>query len=439
MPVMKSILSIAVACLVALGALGAVRAQQPADVAPPADAASGPDAAAQPVALPQVTLPTTPDEAAALDKTLYGQQEGSTDTGAEPVAQSRPWKVNLHGSAGAQYDDNIFISSTGKEWDVISTLTGGGGVTLGDYTSKADNYLVADYTGIEELFGRHTNEDAYEQKALLDSQVRIAHLTLSGSFQLQDMADGLIDVGTRARCQTYVGDLGARYDLNEKTYLEVSAEVAVANYDLFLDSNDERGGLSLEYLPDPDLTIGIGGMGGVLNVQNSGSQTYEQLLAMLKVDVSAKFTLRASGGVEDRQLENGRSLANPIFELTGDYTPFDGLDLNITGYRRVLNSASYSGYDYIATGLSAGVQYEFSPRFTARMDGGYENFNYQETGFNALISRKDNYYYVRPAIRYTGAQWWNIEIYYLFKTDTSTLGTSSFDDTEAGATLGLNF
>jgi hypothetical protein len=423
----------------ALLAMAVVRAQDAADVAPAPDATSGIDGTGQPATVPQITPPTTPDEAAALDKTLYGEEDSATDAGAGPEAQSRPWKMNFHASAGTYYDDNILISSTGREWDSISTLTGGGGLTLGDYTARQDNYLIADYTGIGELFGRHTNEDAYEQKALLESQVRIAHLTLSGSFQFQDLADELIDIGTLARQRTYVGDFSARYDLNEKTYLAASAEITVADYDLYLDSNDERGGLSLNYLPDPGVTIGLGAMGGILNVEDSGSQTYEQLLASLRADVSAKFTFKAAGGVEDRQLEDGGSLVTPVFELTGDYKPFDGLDLSLTGYRRVLNSAYYSGYDYIATGVSVGIQYAFSPTLTALFEGGYENFTYRETSTGASISRADNYCYVKPALRYAGAHWWDIELYYLYRTDNSTLSASSFNDTQAGAALDLNF
>jgi outer membrane protein assembly factor BamA len=157
------------------------------------------------------------------------------------------------------------------------------------------------------------------------------------------------------------------------------------------------------------------------------------------VDITSKFTVKANAGAEDRQFEDAGSLTTPIFELTGDYKPLDGLDLSLTAYRRVLNSAFYSDYDYIGTGIDAGVQYQFSSQITVLLNGGYENSAYRAITTGAGISRTDDYYYVRPAVRYIASSYCNVEIYCFYRRDDSTVATSCFHDIQAGATLNFTY
>jgi hypothetical protein len=442
-----------ISLLLALGALGSLCPLRAQDLAVADDPSmdfttTGTDA---PVELPQIlpevppdapsqlAAPTTPDEASDLDQSLYGEDQMLADASPEPTAQGRPWKLNLHASVGSRYDDNIFITSTHPASDFVTRLTAGGGFTLGDYSDKKGDYLISDYTGIGEIFDRHGNEDAYEQNATLQGQAIFAHLTLQGNLQFQDLADEDIDIGARARRQIYTGDFTLRYDISDKTFLEATAQLTDANYDLYLDSNDERGGLSFNYLPDPTVIIGLGAMGGVLNVQDSGSQTYEQFLASTRINFTGKFTLKAGAGVEDRQLTDGGSFVTPVFQLAGDYSPTESTDLTLSAYRQVANSAYYSGADYIDTGVSAGARYDLSSRFSVLLGGGFDNTAYRDVATGARIARTDNYYFIRPGLRYTASPYCNVELYYIHRQDASTLATSSFTNNQVGVTLNFAF
>jgi hypothetical protein len=355
------------------------------------------------------------------------------DAPAEPAVQGRPWKINFHASAGIRHDDNIFGASADKRSDIVTTLTAGGGITLGDYTLRENNYLIADYTGIGEIFGRYAGEDAFEQLASIETQILLAHFTLHGAFHFQDLADENIDTNSRTRRQIYSFIGSARYDISDKTYLEATTQVTIANYDLYLDSNDERGGISFDYLPNPNVTTGIGVMAGVLNVQDSSSQTYEQLLASVQFDTTSKITLNASAGVEDRQASGANALVTPVFNLNADYKPIEGLDVTLTAFRQVENSAYYASSDYVSTGVDGGVQFELSSRFTLLLDAGYAHAGYRS------VSRTDDYFSIRPALRYTASSYCNIELYYSFRDNNSTLRTSAFDDTQFGITANLTY
>jgi hypothetical protein len=383
--------------------------------------------------------PTTPDEAESLDQSLYGQEQAMDDASAEPDAQGRPWKVTVHAGASSYYDNNIFISPTGRQSDFVTLLSAGGGLILGDYTTQQGNYLISDYTAIAELFEKHSDQDAFEQNASVAAQVVLAHLTFKGNFQFEDTADADVDTGSRAKRQILTGNGSARYDISDKTFIEATAQFTISHYDLFLNSNDERGGLSFNFLPDPAVTMGLGVMAGVLNVEDSSAQTYEQFLASLQIAATGKFTLISSAGIEDRQTQQNKGLITPVFEIDGDYKPSEVLDLTFSAYRHVSNSAYYLGADFIATGVSAGAKYDFSDRFTVLLETGFMNCDYRDVGNDANVSRTDNYFFVRPALRYTASKHCNVELYYFYRKNASTLHNLSFNDSQVGISLNFKF
>jgi len=421
--------------------LNALRAQESTDAAPSADVDSGSDAAALPEEpqMPTLAPPTTPDEAQSMEETLYGAGEAQNEAPAGAVAQSRSWNVNFHAGAETRYDSNVFISANHPESDVLTDLIAGAGFTLGDYTTRQNNYLITDYTGIGELFGNYSSQDAYNQKASAETQLLFGHLTLRADLTFDDVEEDNIDIGTRAQSEFYIGHASARYDISDKSYVQVTGQVTVANYQRYLDSDDERGGISFDYLPDPSVTVGLGAMAGVLHVQDSPSQTYEQLLASLLIDFTDKFTMTASAGGEDRQTSTDGDLYTPVVDLTADYKPFEELDLSLSGFRQVENSAYYAGSDFISTGLSASVKYDLSARFTLMLQGGYGNCNYRDVSAGPGVSRNDNYLFVRPTFRYIASPNCNVDLYYFYRDNSSTLATSSFTDTQVGGDVTFTY
>jgi len=92
-------------------------------------------------------------------------------------------------------------------------------------------------------------------------------------------------------------------------------------------------------------------MAACLNVEGAGSQTYEQGLVSAEADLDrAKFTLKASGGVEGAQYP--AAAGAPRRSASAEGVPASAAGPSLTGYRRVLNSALYSTNDYTATGLA---------------------------------------------------------------------------------------
>jgi hypothetical protein len=384
-----------------------------ADLASDSDNALLPTAPAEVVAPPSAP-PTTPDEAQSLEQSAYGEDQALSDAPPEPDAQSR-------------------------QSDFVSLLSLGGGLILGDYTARENNYFTSDYTATAELFKRHTNQDAIEQNLSMEGQVKLAHITFRGDVQIQDTTESNVDIGNRVRSQIYTAHASARYDVSEKTYVEATGQIIVAHYSSYIGSNDGRAGVAFHYMPNPRTTVGVGVMGGVLTVAGSPSQTYEQLLASYQMLATGKFTVDASAGVEDRQTPNNKGLITPVFDITGAYKPFQGLDLSLSAFRRVVNSAFYAGSDYIATGVTAGGQYQLSARFTLILDAGYMNDDYRDVATGPGVARDDNYIFVRPALRYTPSKYWDVELYYYYRNNHSSVHAFTFNDTQVGVSVNLKF
>jgi hypothetical protein len=264
------------------------------------------------------------------------------------------------------------------------------------------------------------------------TQLLFGHLKVNADFTFEDATEDNIDIGARIRRKIYTGHAGVRYDISDKTYVEVTGQVTIADYQTYLDSDDERGGVSFNYLLDPSVTLGLGATAGVLHVQDSPSQTYEQLLVTMQVDVTDKFTLSASAGGEDRQTPTQGDLYTPVLDLTADYKPFQELDLSLSAFRRFENSAYYAGSDFISTGVSAAAKYALSERFTLMLQGEYANCDYRDVSTGTGISRNDNYLSIRPAFRYTASSNCSVDLYYFYRDNESTYAGSSFTDTQVG-------
>ena len=47
--------------------------------------------------------------------------------------------------------------------------------------------------------------------------------------------------------------------------------------------------------------------------------------------------------------------------------------------------------------------------------------------------------FVRPAFRYTASRYCNVELYYFYRNNASTVRTSAFNDTQVGVSVNFKF
>src|SRR5438445_760021 len=149
-----------------------------------------------------------------------------------------------------------------------------------------------------------------------------------------------LDAGGPTRVNIFNTRFRADYDLTGKVFLQGEFDSSIYFYPNNISSYMVAGGLYIYYKWLPKVSVGIGGTFGYDWVDDpTTNQTFEQVNARLNYEVTNKFFLYLSGGVEFRQFEGNRSeYTSPVFEGGLIYYPFSGTTLTLAAGRRLYNS-----------------------------------------------------------------------------------------------------
>jgi hypothetical protein len=338
--------------------------------------------------------PTSTDGADALDRQVYSQfSNDQLDLENEP-GSSRPYAFVPHAALTSYYDSNVDLSHTHQQGDFAVAAEPGAAFGLGDFRAGENNFLTLDYTGRLTAYLNNSSLDAYEQFATLGAQLVLAKWRFNTNFHLLDLAGANIDSGSVGWRRIYDAEQLATCELSEKDFLELQGESVVRDYEAGPGSVQGQGRALYNYRLDPKLTWGGGVAGGVLQVQDYGSQTYEQALLRSSYEPTEKLSFRGLGGLEIRQLPSGEDRFLPVLDLTGDYLPRLGTKVELAGYCKTYSSSEYGNQDYTSTGVGLSVSQELGFRWLLALRGGYENNSYFYTGMRAPSPRQDNFYYI---------------------------------------------
>jgi hypothetical protein len=377
-------------------------------------------------------------------------------TGEQLAETPRRLKYGVSVSVRGVYDDNIFISSFNRQHDFYFSIEPMLTIGLGGDSSEGANGLSLTYRPGLFLFVDHSSEDTVQHLVRLQALHNFGRLTVSVSqdVQILDGADlnslsdptghsANIDVGQRTKHNIFTTLVSDSYDLTGKLFLSNSIGLTIDDYaSSFIGSQNVYANLYLNYNYSEKLVIGLGGTGGYNTVeQGSPDQTYEQANVRMSYNATGKISLSASGGAEFRQFENNAQGTNisPVFELSGTYKPFDGTTVNLIGSRRIQNSASLGGQDYTTTNMHVNLNQRFIRRFTLGLALGYERSEYFSTIQGLTATRDDDYYYVQPTVDATIMRWWTAGVYYIYRKDSSSLASFSFDDNQFGLRSTITF
>jgi Putative beta-barrel porin 2 len=351
------------------------------------------------------------------------------------------WRLTYTLGTGLFYDDNIFISSTGKKPDTVFTIDGGIDFELGDYRYQTNDYLIARYLVTGYLYTRHPSEDSADQYASVLGQYRFSGFTFKPSFLYQYVNQPDRFVGTITRHQYIDGNLALLYDLSPKTQLHAGFEQITNLYGNFLSSFEYIGRFGADYLITPKIKLGLEGIVGSLHQEGSPANFYGQARLRAAYAYTGKLTFRASVGEEVRHYSGNHEVkGTPVFSLGADWNLFLDTQVSLDAYRSVYASPLTAGDDYTATGASVTLSQKLLNRFNATAVFGYENDKYNSTTNSAVnTTRTDNYVYIGPSLTYTFRSWLTASVYYQFRrTDSNTEG-ASFTENRIGEQISITF
>src|SRR6266540_2752727 len=352
------------------------------------------------------------------------------------------------------WDDNIFISHTNKVSDYYFAIEPQITIGVGDMEGRSRSYLRLDYMPSAILFVDHSDQDAFNQLIHLEGGYRSGRLTLSlsqdiallESANLNSISDttGLwanTDASGPTRVNIFNTRLRAQYDLTGKVYLQGEGDSSIFFYPNHISSYTLSGGLYIYYNWLPKVSVGLGGTFGYDWVDDPTSdQTFEQVNARLNYQVTSKFNLYASAGVEFRQFDNDRGdHTTPVFEVGLTHHPFDGTTFTLAAGRRIYNSGFLANQDFATTYIVGRFQQRLFSRVYFGLGGGYENSNYFATARNVSAPRDDDYWFIEPSIDVLITRWLSTGVYYLHRQDVSSVDFFSFYDNQVGVRATLRF
>jgi len=375
---------------------------------------------------------------------------GEMTSSGEP----RRFHYELRLTVRGVWDDNIFISHTNRVSDYYFAIEPEITIGVGDIEGRGRSYLRLDYMPSAILFVDHSDEDAFNQLIHLEGGYSTGRLKLAmfediallESANLNSIFDttGLwanTDASAPTRVNIFNTRLRANYELTAKLSLQGEVDSSIFFYPNNISSYTVSGGLYLYYNWLPKVTVGIGGTFGYDWVDDpTTNQSFEQVNLRLNYEVTAKFNLYASGGVEFRQFNGNRgTYTSPVFEVGSIYHPFAGTNLTLAAGRRIYNSGFLPEQDFATTYVVARFQQRLFQRVYFGLGVGYENSDYFATARNVSAPRNDDYWFIEPSVDVLITRWLSTGVYYLHRRDSSSESFFSFYDNQVGVRATLRF
>lgn len=374
------------------------------------------------------------------DVPAFGEPEIETVV-VPKEAENRLWRIRPYVKTGVTYDDNIFITETNRTGDIIYNLEGGFSFELGDYRDLHNNYLLLEYLASGFFFTNHPAQNSFDQNLSLLAQWRVTQLAiqLESTYQTLNGADR--QVGAFTSRSLFFNALRFVYTKSEKTDLELEINQSTNLYPDQISSYISEAQLSFNYKVQPKLSLGLQGIFGLDQAQDSPDQVYQILNARCSYDIAGKLVLKSSAGIQFIQYASGGEAMRiiPVFSVGAEYQLFQKTSLELNAYRNLQNSPSLEGQDYIATGFDIGLEQQLSQKIKIGLAIGYENDTYVANLADVNASRVDNFYFFRPGVSYSFLKYLDANFSYEYRTNASNIPQNSWFDNRLNCEFSLDF
>lgn len=364
------------------------------------------------------------------------------DEAAGGVGSDNWWRIRPIVGAGVVFDDNIFISNTDRQSDVIFNISGGLTLELGDYRTLQENYLLFQYIATGFFFSKYSEQNSFNQSASLLAQYRINQLAIQFESSYQYLNGAQREVGDFTTRNLIANALRFIYDYSEKTSLDLELSQNSNLYDSdYNSSNYFAVQAGMDYRIFPKVRIGLEGIVGFVTAENNPNMTFETINARLKYDLTGKVALKATGGLQLTQYDSGGegTRATPVFSVGGEYRPFPNTLINLLAYRNQQVSPSINNQDFIATGVEISLAQTIAQRFQVGVAGGYENDDYVANTSGAGANRNDNYFFFRPQVTYNFLKYLNASVFYTYRANDSNIEIETWYNNQVGFELTAAF
>ena len=351
--------------------------------------------------------------------------EGMSDL-AEQSIKSSAWGLHYGITTSYEYDDNFTLGRP--------TIFPPGGYSEGDTSIvSVSPYAVLTYGepghGVDFQL-RYSPEYRWYSNENLDPSLNhtlSADLGINGTrsrvtvgLSYSHTEGANIEVGDLVTADLIGLQIGASYDISDKTSVGATVSTQISEYDIFNSFSIFGVGLYADYAVTPKTRLGLGvGYDHTEQKRNQAADAFN-LNLRLNWAATAKMGVFGSFGVEQREYEGGASTTSPIFRLGISYNPTDKAALQLAAYRKALPSIGINDGMYYGTGVAVTGTYLVTSKISANLSIGFENSEYDSTVSDVAVDREDNYFFIRPTINYWISEHLSLSLFYQYSNNDSS-------------------
>ncbi len=342
-----------------------------------------------------------------------------------PQIKAGPFDIHPRLTLSTLFDDNILISSTNPESDLIWSVYPAALILAGDRKSMAEyrlngqnplslspasfitqpsdtwpgSLLAVDYGPRFNWFTYNSKNNSVDQLAALNTLLPFGRAIVGVNQTYNLINTTVIVAGARTEQTTYNTALTSGFQTGSRSSVEVNLRRSSLSYAAEgLVGNQQYSNDNWFHWQTSDLlNIGAGVTLGYVNVPAQGlrpqtSQTYQQVLGRAIYRVAERVDVDGAVGVEFRQYSTGASgTVEPVFSFTGSYRPGIATSFSLNAHRWDQPSTG-GGDNYLQTGFNLGASQQLFDRLNVSVSGGYDNYHYYSYQRVSLRQNPDSNY-----------------------------------------------
>lgn len=356
------------------------------------------------------------------------------------AGEIRDEELELGVAISAAYDDNIYLSEANEQSDFVVKLSPAFAWRKGDREESEGGYLSIAYRPTVVSYTDHSENDRIDQVAEWELGWRGRAISFAYSGAARQLGDATADTGTLTERTEFANEGRIAWALRGKISLEVAGGHTSTNYDdpRYADSSMTYGEVALRYAYSPKTRLSAVYEFGQFKVQGAGDQTVHRTTARIEWQPTRKIAVDLAVGAEHRSFDDGSS-TTPVVEARIGWTPREGTEIYLSGYRREQASAYLPGQNYTEGGVALGIAQRLGGKWTGRLEGGFERAAYTRVSGTGPAGRVDKISFVRPALEYRFTDDFSMGLFYRYSKDDSNQAGFSYTDHSAGVEMGYRF
>jgi hypothetical protein len=359
---------------------------------------------------------------------------------ATPQEVERRGGLELAVAVSAAYDSNIYLSSTDPTSDLVCRIGPLMAYTQGDPDEGEGGYIRVAYQPTGVIYADQTTNNRIDQSAVVAAGWRgkVSKITYQGTAQ--SLGDATADTGTQTERLELENQIRAAWMVREKITLEAAVGGRQTRYQnsTLVDSGRIYGETAVSYAYSPKTVVGAAYQAGRLKIEDADSQSIQQVTGSFDWQPREKIQIKLDGGAEFRRA-GGTTSVNPVLNARIDWEPREGTGVFLTAYQRQEVSALNEGQIYEVKGMAAGLSQRLGGNWTASLEGGYEVASYVSDASTGAPSRRDEIWFVRPALRYRFSDELDASVFFQASEDQSTDQNFGYDAVMTGVELNYKF